>query len=266
VPELGTFATMGLRVAVAAAVLTGVLAWRSGLGSLRPHVGPLMVVGVFNSALPFCLLAYAMLSVTTAFGALLNATTALFSALLAWLWLREPTTLLRLTGLVLGFAGVAVLAWGQVSFKPGGSGLAVLGGLCAAISYSVVAVYVRRSLSGVPSLTVATGSQLAAGVVLLPFMLRTWPVHAVSTKAWLSVLLLALMCTAVAYILYFRLLARLGAQGASTVTYLVPLFAMLWGDLFLHEHPTLQMLVGGAIVLLGVALSTGWIRPRRPSA
>jgi drug/metabolite transporter (DMT)-like permease len=261
VPEMGPFATIGLRVVLAALVLLVLLSLRSGLRSLRPHAKPLLVVGVLNSALPFCLLAYALLSVSAGFGAILNATTALFSALLAWLWLRERTSAGQLVGLALGFTGVAVLAWGKVSFKPGGSGLAVLAGLGAAGSYSIAAVYARRRLNGVPSLTVATGSQVAASLVLVPFMVWAWPEQAVSLKAWLSVLMLAVGCTALAYILYFGLLARSGTQRAASVTYLVPVFAMLWGEVFLREHPTLQMVLGGLIVLLGVSLSNGWIGP-----
>ena len=266
VPEIGPLTTIGLRLLLAALVLVVVLAFRHGLGSMRPHIGPLLVVGVFNSALPFCLLAFALMSVTTAMGAILNATTALFSALLAWLWLSERLSLLRVLGLGLGFFGVVLLVWGQLSFKDGGDGLAILAGLAAAMSYSLAAIYTRRKLHGVASLTVATGSQISGALIMVPLMLWAWPTQPPSPQAWGSVVLLAVACTAVAYILYFRLIARLGAQGAVTVTYLIPVFAVLWGDLFLGEYPTLQMLLGGATVLVGVGLATGWLGSPRAKA
>ena len=165
VPEMGPLATMGVRVALAAVALLALLQWRGGLAALRQHVGPLFFVGVVNSALPFCLLAYALLSVTAGFAAILNATAALWAPLVAWAWFRERLNPWRAAGLGLGFLGVVVLVWGQVSFKPGGSGLAVLAGLAATLSYGVAVNYTRKNLQGVNSLAVATGSQLAAALV-----------------------------------------------------------------------------------------------------
>jgi drug/metabolite transporter (DMT)-like permease len=152
--------------------------------------------------------------------------------------------LMRVLGLGLGFSGVVLLVWGRLSFKDGGDGLAILAGLAVALSYSLAAVYTRRRLQGVASLKVATGSQISGALIMLPLTLWAWPTTPPSPAAWGSVLLLAVACTAMAYVLYFRLIERLGAQGAVTVTYLVPVFAMLWGDLFLQAHPTLQMLLG----------------------
>jgi len=115
-------------------------------------------------------------------------------------------------------------------------------------------------VAAVPSLAVAAGSQLAATLLLAPLALAAWPATPPSARAWGAALLLALLCTGLAYILYFRLIARLGAAGAISVTFLIPAFATLWGYLVLREAPSAEMLAGCAVILLGTALATGLLR------
>lgn len=263
-PEFGPLALMLVRVAVAAAFLLAILAARGGLAGLRRHALPLVVVGTINSALPFVLFGYATLSVTAGFAAILNATTPMWGALVAWLWLREPLGAVRAAGLAVGFAGVLLLVWGRVSFAAGGAGLAVLAGLAAAASYGVAASYTRRRLAGVEPLLVATGSQVGATLVLAPLAVVAWPAQPVSAIAWASAVVMGVACTGWAYVLYFRLIANTGPARAITVTYLVPVFAVLWGTLLLAEPFTLQMALGGAVVLAGTAIATGLLRPRAP--
>jgi drug/metabolite transporter (DMT)-like permease len=152
---------------------------------------------------------------------------------------------------------------GRASFRPGGDGLAVVAALGATLSYGVAASYAKRRLTGVNPLAVAGGSQLAATAALAPFASALWPAAPVSTGAWAAVATLGVACTAVAYVLYFRLIARVGPARAIGVTFLVPPFAMVWGALFLGEGITLRMLAGCAVILLGTALATGLLRPRR---
>lgn len=258
--EFGPVALAALRVGIASLALLPLLAWRQSLAELRSHARPLVVVALLNSALPFALFSYAALSITAGLSSILNATTPLWGALVAWAWLRQGLTPLRVLGLMLGFSGVVFLAWEQASFKPGGSGLALLACLLAALSYGIAANYTKKRLSGVSPLAVATGSQLYAALMLAGPAALLWPAEMPSARAWAGALMLALLCSALAYILYFRLMSRIGPTNTIAVTFLIPGFAVLWGWLFLGEAFTLRMAIGCAIVLLGTALAVELIR------
>jgi drug/metabolite transporter (DMT)-like permease len=262
-PAFGAAPLMWLRVAIASACLLPLLIYKGQGRELTSRAAVMTVMGVTNSALPFVLIAWATLSITAGLAAILNATTPIFTAIVAALWLRERLTVVRLVGLLLGLAGVAVLAADKADFKPGGSGWALLASLAAAVSYGFAANYARRHVTGVPALVNATGSQVASALVLAPFAWWLWPAQLPGPLAWGAALALGVGCTALAYLLYFRLLARVGPARAVTVTYLVPLFATVWGALLLDEAFTLRMAVGGAIVLTGTALATGLWQPGR---
>lgn len=259
-PELGPIPLMALRVGVAAAALLPVLALRGGLGRLRERPGHVLVVGAINSALPFCLLAFATLSVTAGLASILNATSPLWGGIVAHLWLKDRLGPGRALGLAVGFAGVAFLFWGRASFRAGGAGLAVVAALAATLSYGIAASYAKRFLAGVDALAASAGSLLAATLLLAPAAAATWPEGPVSARAWAAVAVLGIACTAVAYVLYFRLIASVGPARAIAVTFLIPAFAIAWGALLLGEVVTPRMLAGGAIVLAGTALATGTVR------
>jgi drug/metabolite transporter (DMT)-like permease len=261
-PELGPVPLIALRVAIAALALAPFALARGARAHLRGRAGPIVVVGLLNSAVPFCLIAYATLSITSGMAAILNATSPLAGAIVARLWLHDRLGPTRVLGLVLGVAGIVVLVWGRASLAPGGAGIAIAASLAATVSYGVAASYTKRRVSGVDPLAVAAGSQLAAAVLLAPAALALWPAHAVSDRAWLAVALLGVFCTAVAYVLYFRLIASIGPARAIAVTFLVPPFAVLWGAAILGETLTPRMLTGAGIVLAGTALATGLIQPR----
>lgn len=267
--EFGPFALVALRVAGAALLLLPFVAWRGQTGELRRHWRPILVVGLLNSALPFLAFAYAALSITAGLSAIFNATAPLFGALVAWLWLGERLALPRWLGIAIGFGGVALLAWSSTgspaAFKPGGSGWAVVACIAATLCYGVAANYTRRHLTGVAPLATAAGSQLGAALVLALPAVWWWPASTPSATAWGAVAALAIACTGVAYLLYFRLIANAGPANAIAVTYLVPLFGALWGGLFLGERVTATMLGGGAVILLGTALATGMLGARKPA-
>lgn len=264
-PEFGPVALIALRVGIAAALLLPALALRGGPSGLRGRLLHVLVLGAINSALPFCLLAYATLSVTAGLASILNATSPLFGGLVAHLWLKDRLTRSRALGLAVGFAGVVFLFLGRASFRPGGAGLAVVAALTATLSYGVAASYAKRFLGGANPLAVAAGSQLGAALLLLPVAAALWPAGAVSKRAWGAVAALGVACTAVAYVLYFRLIASVGPARAIAVTFLIPAFAVAWGALFLGEAITFRMLAGAGIVLAGTALATGFVKlpPRR---
>jgi drug/metabolite transporter (DMT)-like permease len=260
-PEFGPIALIAVRVTIAALVLMPVLAARGGLRELRESAWPLLVVGVISAALPFSLLAFATLSLTAGFTSILNATAPFFAAIVAFVWLGDRLSRLRVTGLVIGFGGVLLLVWGKASFKGDGAGLALAAGLGSGVCYGIAANYTKVRLSHVGPLVTATGCQVGAAVCWLPLAVWRMPAAMPSLKAWLMVGALGVFCTAIAYILYFRLIARLGPARAVTVTFMVPAFGMLWGRVFLKEGVTWQMLVGTAVILVGTSLTTGLIRP-----
>jgi drug/metabolite transporter (DMT)-like permease len=260
--EFGPVALAAVRVTGAALCLLPLLAARSQMAVLRAHWRPIFVVGITNSAVPFLCFSYAALSITAGLSSIFNAATPLFGAVIAWLWLKDRLTPSRIAGLGIGFAGVLWLAWDKASFKPGGSGWAVLACLAATLLYGGSASYTKLRLAGVAPLAVATGSQLSAALVLALPAAWWWPTVAPSASAWVTAALLAVLCTAVAYILYFRLIAHVGPANAIAVTFLIPLFAVAWGWLFLAEALSLAMVFGCAAILLGTGLATGLLRPR----
>lgn len=267
VPAFGPLALVLVRVACAAALLLPLLAWRGQWPALRQHWRAIAFVGVVNSALPFLAFTVAALVLTTGLMAIFNATAPMWGLLVAWAWLGERPGGSRLAGLALGLTGVIALSWGKADVHAGAAGvspaLAIALSLAAALCYGVAANVTRRHLSGVPPLAVAAGSQAAAAAALLVPALWAWPAQMPPAAAWASALTLALACTGLAYILYFRLIASAGATSAISVTFLIPAFALLWGALWLGEQPSAGMLLGCAVILLGTALSTGVLAPRR---
>lgn len=228
-PVLGPVWLIEMRVLVAGLALLPLLIHMNFWSEVRRRAIPLFIVGCINSALPFLFLAFASLFLPAGFTSILSATSPLFGTVVAAVWLKENLTISRTIGFVLGFAGVTVLV-GWKTFTATSSFFAAVGaGLMAALMYAIAAPYTKQQLSGVPPLAIATMSQLSAAVFLLPALPFTVPKTAPSPTIMLSVLVLALFSTALAYILYFRLIQNVGSTKALTVSYLIPLFAMLWG-------------------------------------
>ena len=264
--EFGPIALAAVRVGLASVVLLPLLAWRRELGQLRRHWRALLLVGLLNSAAPFALFSFAALSITAGLASILNATTPLWTAIVAFAWLGQGLSRDRVPGLLIRFGGVAFLAWDQASLKAGADhrGLwAVAACLGATCCYGLAANATRRYLAQASPLAVATGSQLAATLLLAGPACWLWPAQPPGALAWGSAAGLALLCTALAYILYFRLMSRVGPTNAVTVTFPIPLFALLWGGLFLGEGVSLRMLAGGLVILLGIALALGRLGWRR---
>ena len=267
-PEFGPVALVFVRVAGASVLLLALLQARGQTAALRAHWRPLLVVGVTNSALPFLLFTVASLVLTAGLAGIVNATAPLWGALVAWLWLKDRPTPTRLAGIAVGFAGVLFLAWDRAGLRDPVHGVSpALGVACclvATLCYGFSVNYTRRRLSGTPPLAVAAGSQVAAALVTALPALWWWPERSPSPGAWAAAGALAVACTGLAYLLYFRLIAHVGPAQAIAVTYLIPAFAIGWGAWFLGESITGPMLLGCAVVLLGTALATGFIGPRRP--
>ncbi len=259
-PEFGAFALVEVRVAIAAVVLFPLLAMRGQTSEIKTNWFPLFVLGVHNTAMPFLLFTWAMLSLTTGTGAILNSTAPIFAAVIAWAWLGDKLNWGRSLGLLVGTIGVWLLVRDKVGASLSDSTLAVAAALGGSFLYGVAGNFTRRYASHIKPLAVATGSQISAALVLLPVAIITWPTEPISTTAWVAAIVMGVFSTGLAYILYFRLIANTGPTNAITVTYLIPVFAMILGAVVIDEPITLSMVVGGAVILLGTSLATGLLR------
>jgi drug/metabolite transporter (DMT)-like permease len=249
-PVIGPAATADWRMLVAGIALAVYFRFVGFDPQWRRHGAQYVLVGVMNSAAPFLLYAYAALELSAGLMAVLNATSPMFGALLSALFLSERLSARRVAGLVLGIAGVAL-----VSRPESGAGWMGIGAaLGASLLYGLTGVYLRRFAKDVPSRGMAVGTQLSGGLLLLPLVAVLPPPEPVTAIVAASVLVLGLVCGAVAYLLYFRLIADIGPTRALTVTYLIPIFGVLWGALFLGESLSIAMLAGAALVILGTLL------------
>lgn len=254
-PVLGPVWLIELRVLIAGLALLPVVIHARLWHQVKQYWLVLLFVGCINSAIPFTLFAFATVSLPAGFTAILNATAPLFGTLFAFIWLKEKLSVTQILGFGLGFVGVFVLiGWQTVVITPAFV-VAVCAGLVAAIAYALAAPYIKYRLGGVPPLVVTVGSQLGAAVVLLPLVPFSLPSQPITESIIAAVLGLALLSTAFAYTLYFQLIHTVGVTKTLTVTYLIPLFAMLWGVLFLNEEIKSVMIIGCALILLGTAFA-----------
>jgi drug/metabolite transporter (DMT)-like permease len=255
VPELGPFFLMVLRVGLAVLALLPFAVTLGRLPGLRERWKQFLVMGFLNAAVPFSLIVFAEVTITASLAAILNSTTVLFSALVAAAFLSDPLTKRKLAGVALGVVGVLV---GLDPLPLSGPVLLAVGAmLVAAVFYAFAGTYAKVAFPGVRPLTLATGQQVGATALLLPFAAATVPGEAPSAAAALSALGLAILCTAVAYLLYFTLIRNVGPTSTLTVTFLAPGFGVLFGVLLLGEPFGVGTVLGLAIVLLSVALVTG---------
>lgn len=263
VGEFGPVALIELRVGLAALFLLPAALWRGKLPIIAKHWKAILVVGTLNAALPFLLYAYAAQSLGAGFLSVANAVTPVWGAVVGWLWLKDRLPWARSLGLAIGLLGIVVLVWDKLNFQAGGTGPAVLAAVSAPVFYGIAANWTKRFLTGVDALSNATGSMLAASLVLLPLALATWPQTPVSGMAWGATILLAVVCTGAAYIVFFRLIANVGPTGAVSVTFLVPVFGVVWGAWFLDEAITASILTGAGIILVGTTLALGLVGGKR---
>jgi drug/metabolite transporter (DMT)-like permease len=251
-PVLGPILTAELRTLIAGIALALYFAAAGYDPEWRRFARQYVVMGILTSGLPFLLWAYAALSLTAGLMSVLNATSPMWGALLSALLLGERLTGRRATGLAVGIAGVALVT--RPAAEAAFPHAAVAAALAAAFCYGLGGAYMKRWAGAVPSRGMAVGTQIAAGVLLIPFV-PLWPPAAAPTPlVAASMLAMGLVCGAVAYLLYFRLIADIGPTGALTVTYLIPVFGVAWGALFLGEPVSGAMLAGAALVLAGTVL------------
>jgi len=251
-PHFGALPLVELRLAFGALILLPFL-WLAR-AQFPWRLWPLLVlVAAINSAVPFTLFAWAAERAPAGIGAITNAMTVPFTALVGFLFFGEKIGQRRAMALAIGFVGVVVLASGR---SAGASvGLAAAAGTLAAFLYGIGINLVRRHLSHLPAGAVAAANLLCSSLLVLPFAIAYWPAVNPPLLAWGSALGLGVLCTGIAMVMYYRLIARVGASRASTVTYLIPLFAVSWAWWLLDEPVTLAMLLAGALILGSVAVS-----------
>jgi drug/metabolite transporter (DMT)-like permease len=250
--DFGPFALVDVRLALGGLILTPFL-WRA-----RAQFTPaawLRIAGVaaINSVLPFVLFAWGAERAPAGIGAITNAMTVMFAALVAFLFYGEHIGARRWIGLVAGFVGVTVLASEHIAGASVGS--AALAGTAAALCYGFGINFVRHYLSGFPAAAIAAANLASGAVMLAPLAIYTWPHQPIPAASWVSTVLLGVLCTGIAFVFYYRLIARIGAPRTATVTYLIPLFGVIWAWLLLGERVTLSMVLAGALILAGVGLS-----------
>lgn len=256
--EFGSWALAGLRAAAASLCLLPLVALRGRWRELVANWKPIAITGLAGAAAPYVLFAFATQHISTGLTATMSAATPLYAAAIAGFWLHEHLSPSRITGLLLGVGGVVWLVWDRIGPASGTGGtVAIIAALLATLGYGFTGNFSKRYLSTVSPLVTAAGGQVASAVALAVPAASNWPAAMPSPQAWLAFAALALGCTALAYLLFFRSIARIGAPRTMTVSFLIPLFGVFWGWLFLHETISPAMLAGCGVILLGTALSTG---------
>jgi drug/metabolite transporter (DMT)-like permease len=246
------------RVGLAAIFLGLVAIWfKKGLQASQ-YWRHYLVLGIFNSALPFLLFAYAAQTISASLLSILNATAPMWAAIIAAVWLKSELSMTKWVGMGVGLLGVAVLAGIESMTLPTGDIWAIAAGLVATLSYGIATNYTKVA-PNVESFSNAHGSMWAATLVMIPMALATpMPAEVPMVPTGLAVLALGIVCSGVAYLIYFSLIADFGGVSALTVTFLIPVFGTLWGAWFLDEPVTWTTVGGDLLVLLGTALVTGF--------
>lgn len=252
-PQVGPLWAAEIRIGLAALVLLAVAgrpAWRA----LRGRFLAIAVVGIMFSAIPFSLISFASLTLPAGFGALLNAATPIFTALVAAAWIGQRLTGRTVVGMGVGVLAVLVLVgWSPLPLEPG-TLLAVGAALGAAMSYAVAGTFVRRRLHGLRGIHIATGQVTAGALVLLPFAIASGAPGTPGLDGALALVAVATISTALAWPIFFRISSRTTPVVASTVTFIVPAFGILWGAIVLGEPVGIELVAGFALVAVSLAL------------
>ncbi len=256
-PVLGPILTTNLRVLIAGVVLTILFTYLKKIDlRWKENWKHYLIVGCINSALPFVLFSYAALHLPASYEVILNSTAPIFGAFFSWIWLQnqesEKMNLTKMTGLFLSTLGVVCVVniGGRKTFDHSFF-LSVTACLGAASCYALAGIYLKKFTGHVRPLNFAACSQLLAGIVLIPFSVSQGFPSEISVLIILNILGLSLLCSALAYVLYYQLIADVGPTKALTVTFLMPIFGMIWGYLILKEQISFAMIAGTFLILLG---------------
>ena len=253
-PVLGPVATASLRLLIAGVVLSIYFRVIKFDVNWKEHWKHYVLIGVVNSSVPFLFYAFAALHIPASLSVILNSSTPLFAAIFAAIWLNDKLTPIKILGLILGITGVGFVAIKEAITISEFGMIAAIACLTAAMCYGIAGTYIKKYASFLKPLAVAGASQLAAGVALLPFIALSPIKGEINLTIVLNMLALSLLCSGLAYILYFRLIANVGPAKAATVPMIMPAFGLVWGVIFLNEKITAQMILGCVLIVAGLIL------------
>lgn len=257
VPEFGAYAFGGLRVGIASLVLLPILLKANALKEFKQHWLLLSGVGILSTGLPFMLFAFAAYELTAGTASVINASTPMITGVIAHCFFKEYLSKQQFIGLLIGMLGVSVLMFDGLQYE-GISPVYFLAALAACLCYALGSNISKTYLSHISSTTIASSGLLAAGLATLPLVIYYFPDHSIfeiSTAAWLSVVIIALFSTAIATVMFYKLIKVLDATRTVSITLLIPLFGIFWGVVLLDEVVTRNMMIGTAIILLGTSLA-----------
>lgn len=253
-PLFGPVLTAGLRALLAGTALVIYFYIIKFDAQWRIYWRQYLFIGAVNSAAPFLAFSFAALYIPASLSVILNATSPMFGAIFAAFMLKDKFTIRKVAGLCLGVVGVTMVTKiGPLNSTPM-FWVAVTACIIASALYGFIATYIKRHASSVNSLGIAGGSQLMAGLLLMLAIPLAPMRSALTIQMVIGIVSFALLCSALAYILYFRLIADIGPTGALTVTFLMPVFGIIWGVLFLHEIITIAMLIGTTLIILSTLM------------
>lgn len=258
--DFGPVVLIAIRIGIAALCLLGVLFAKQRLQEFIRHWKSLLLIGLLNSALPFVFLAYASLSLNAGLLSVINALTPAFTALIAHFWLNDKMTKLQSLGMVIGFLGITVLVWEKMSWDTA-AWLPILAAIMTTVTYGIAANSTKKYLNDVSSLTATAGTLFFAALFLLFMSVFFLPdFSAIPVLSWGYAIALGVLCTAFAYVIFFRLIRSIGPAKAVAVTFIIPIFAFIWAYVLLGEVVTVRMWVATIIILFGTSLVTGVVR------
>jgi len=257
-PVLGPILTVTTRVLIGGAVLVAYCRVIGLDAQVARHWRQYAVIGIVNSTLPFMLFAFAALYLPASYSVILNSTAPLFTALWAIPLLNESLTRTKVMGLVAGAAGVVLVSRAGPAVPDLWFWFAVLACLGATTCYALSSIYMKKRAANLKPLAIAGWSQIFAALAMAPLVPFAQPSAPVTPLIVFNVLMLAVFCSSIAYVLYYRLIADIGPTRALTMAFLMPVFGMVWGALFLDEPITLPMIAGCALIIGG---ATAVLRP-----
>lgn len=247
--DFGPILLVNLRLLLAGALFLPFLLQKKYLAYFKSHFSGILILGIFSNAFPFTMFSYASLGATSNMLGILNGTTAFMTMVVAYFWLKESITPKQIFGIILGFLGILVLvnpANGSATI--GASGFALVG----ALSYSFSGVYIQKYQLNANKFVLIGWAMLFGGLFLTPLSFFNLPDQMPDNNAIAALLWLGIVSTGIAYLGYIRLIEQIGAVRTSTVTYLLPVFSIIWGSIFLQEKITWIIFGGFIFVMIGM--------------
>jgi len=255
-PILGPVLTASMRTLIAGVFLVVIFKFTGYKIHWKRDYKQLITIGIVNSSIPFFMYAFAALHIPASLSSIMNSMTPMFGAILSAIFLIEPLSIKKSLGLILGTIGVGIVS--SLSVSGGGLSYYLSLGACltAAICYGISSIYIKLKASHIEPKAIAAGSQIFAGLALLPFAFLNPVSFTLDFKLALTVILFAIICSALAYLLFYELIKNVGPTKALTVTFLIPVFGVIWGYMLLGEPIKLSTIIGGTVILLGTYLVT----------